>query len=108
MSTLTRTVHEHQIQHELKHQKPHETNDSDVKQGRVFASRSIGVDDNGSSQSNDEGNPVSDGSEYTSFGGKFPPTVETKPFLDETHERWVAFNYLNRFQESSQNSGFNL
>jgi len=96
MSALTRTVHEHQIQHELKHQKPHETNDSDVQQGRVFASRSIGVDDNGSSQSNDEDNPVSDGSEYTSFGGKFLPTVETKPFLDEAHGRGFVLTYLTQ------------
>ena len=96
MSPLTRPVHEDQIQHELKHQEPYEPDNSDVEQGRVFASRGIGVDDNGSSQSNDENDPVSDGGKDAPFGGKFLPPVETKPFLDKAHVRLFGFTYLTQ------------
>jgi len=97
MSALTRAVHEDQIQHELEHQEPHKPDDGNVQQGRVLASRGIGIDDNGSSQSNDEDDPVSDGGKDAPLGGKFLPAVETKPFLNEAHGHWLAFIYLIPF-----------
>ena len=96
MFALTRAVHEDQIQHELEHQEPYESDDGDVEQRRVFASRGIGVDDNRGSQSNDEDDPVGDGGKDAPLGGKFLPTVETKPFLDEAHGYWLAFIYLTQ------------
>ena len=98
---LPGTVNKDQVQHELERKKPCCTNDDDPQQGRIVSTGSKRIGHDGGRKTDGKEHAVGDGGHDAAASGEGIPTVETKPGLNEPHDRRNGSAY---FTSSSMES----